>query len=408
MRKNEPFCLYVHIPYCTKKCPYCDFNSYSVGVGKGAFPEASYVEALIVELSACARRDSWKNRELRSIFFGGGTPSLLSADSVFRIIDTASRFFQKTETTETSLEANPGSISESLSSSKLTEFRAAGVNRLSIGAQSFSPKKLRFLGRIHSAQQTQKAVSYARAAGFSNLSLDLMFGVEGESLSDWKIELQRALELSPEHISAYALTIEPGTEFSRITKQGKTLSAGDEEVSKMLSYNLEFLPTKNFFPYEISNFSKPQHHCLHNLAYWNEIDYLGIGAGAHSFLKTSSYCELNPDEEFAYSERWSNIPGPSFYIERVQKTSQAVHRREQINLNMLKTEFIETGLRLCRGLNRERLIFLCREERKDKLLKKLDFFIEKGFADYSSSHFSLTETGLLFCDSVAVSLLEEL
>ena len=267
-----PLALYVHLPWCVRKCPYCDFNSHALS---GALPEGRYLDALTADLDA-----QWTlleaPRPLQSVFIGGGTPSLLSGRAVAGLLDGIRRRCVLTADAEITLEANPGTVD----AGHFAAYRRAGVNRLSIGVQSLSAAHLRALGRIHDPVQARAAVTIARRAGFDNLNLDLMFGLPGQTLSGAAADLDALLELEPEHVSYYQLTLEPNTAFHHAPP---TLPE-DDLTDDMQQNGIERLAAAGFGHYEISAFARPGRRCRHNLNYWTFGDYLGIGAGAHGKL----------------------------------------------------------------------------------------------------------------------------
>jgi len=341
--------IYVHIPYCIKKCPYCDFNSYGIGRAQAGsnpplMPEARYVAALLQELRTLAAQPQWKQRTAHSIFFGGGTPSLFSPVSIEQIINEATHLFKVTEDLEITLEANPGTLQETLALDRLKGFKLAGVNRLSLGVQSFNQEKLRFLGRLHSAEETNQAIETVRAAGFTNLNLDLMFGTESETLEGWQQDIQKALSYSPEHISAYTLMIEQGTEFHRLAAKGELPLPEEELVTEMFIATREMLESSGYSAYEVSNFSTAGRECRHNLGYWFGEDYLSIGAGAYGYWRSRESAESMT------GLRYMNIPGPEDYIKRVESTGTGAHKDEKIPTSAAETEFLLLRLRLAEGL----------------------------------------------------------
>ena len=384
------FGLYAHIPYCIKKCPYCDFNSY--GTEGQRIPEASYTEALLTELSHYAVDRSFRGRKLRTLFFGGGTPSLFSADSIEKIVKTADSEFGFLKNAEVTLETNPGTVQEQLGREKLRAFRDAGVNRISIGAQSFSTEKLKFLGRIHSPENTLRAVENVVTAGFDNFNLDLMFGIKDELAETWNIDLDTAISLSPKHISAYSLTIEPGTEFGREATRGTVHKCSNELTASMYQAAQSKLFDAGFEQYEISNYALPSFECKHNLGYWQGIDYLGIGAGAHSCVAERA--------EDSFAKRWANIPGPAQYITRVKQSGAAVQLEEEISRPQAEIEFFFLGLRTKQGINRSAF------EKKfgetlDKRYGPLITQLEKEQLLYRSDELiALSKRGFLLSDSV--------
>ncbi|MCU0937045.1 MAG: radical SAM family heme chaperone HemW [Gammaproteobacteria bacterium] len=264
-----PLALYVHVPWCVRKCPYCDFNSHALR--PGGVPEREYLEAILDDLAEEAAGVA--GRSLETVFFGGGTPSLLSPETVARVLEAARRDPGVRPDAEVTLEANPGTVERG----RLSELRAAGVNRLSIGVQSFDDGLLARIGRIHSGEEALVAVEAARAAGFDNLNLDLMYGLPGQTPGAALADLNSALALGPEHVSHYQLTLEPGTPFHRAPPS----LPDDEAVSEIESACPARLAEAGYRRYEISAFARPGMECRHNLGYWTFGDYLPVGPGAH-------------------------------------------------------------------------------------------------------------------------------
>jgi oxygen-independent coproporphyrinogen-3 oxidase len=271
------FSLYIHIPWCQSKCPYCDFNSHAAS----AWPETEYTRALITELEHRAVAPPFAGDHIKTIFFGGGTPSLFEPGSIGAIIDAVERTCGIDRDAEITLEANPGTVD----AAKLSGFRAAGVNRISFGAQSFNDVTLKFLGRIHSADETRAAAQLAHRAGFDRLNLDLIFAVPGQTTADVLFDIESVAALEPDHISAYNLTFEEGTAFFTDLKRGRIKQLPTDEQAAMYSIVREEIPRRGYPMYEISNYARPGHEARHNLAYWRAESYLGIGAGAHSFAR---------------------------------------------------------------------------------------------------------------------------
>lgn len=266
---NPPLALYVHIPWCVRKCPYCDFNSHEA---RGALPEDDYVAALLRDLEQDLPR-VW-GRRIVSVFFGGGTPSLLSPDALDRLISGLRALLAIGAGVEITLEANPGTVD----AARFRDFRAAGVNRLSIGVQSFRDAQLRALGRIHGGEEARRACDVAREAGFDNVNLDLMFGLPGDGLEGSLHDLRTAVALAPEHLSWYQLTLEPNTAFHR----SPPVLPEDEAIWAMQEAGQALLAESGYGQYEVSAYARPDRRCAHNLNYWLYGDYLGIGAGAHA------------------------------------------------------------------------------------------------------------------------------
>ena len=268
---SPPLALYVHFPWCVRKCPYCDFNSYTL---HGELPQQPYLERLARDLEAQAPKVI--GREVISVFFGGGTPSLFSPRSIACVLETVRRVLKLVADAEVTLEANPGAIERGA----FGEYRAAGVTRVSLGAQSFDPARLAALGRIHSPAETRRAAGELHAAGLDNFNLDLMYALPGQELAGAVRDVEEALALAPRHLSHYQLTLEPGTPFAA----QPPLLPDEDLAAAMLEECGERLTATGFGRYEVSAWARAGTQCRHNLNYWNFGDYLGIGAGAHGKL----------------------------------------------------------------------------------------------------------------------------
>ncbi len=324
------FSLYIHIPYCHSKCPYCDFNSYAAST----WPEERYVDALLAELASRADSGPWTNGSIATIFFGGGTPSLFRPESIGRVIEAAARRFGIDRDAEITLEANPGTVD----SARLAGMRAAGVNRISFGAQSFNPATLKFLSRIHSADETREAARLAHRAGFERLNLDLIFAVPGQTVEDVRCDIEAVAALAPDHVSAYNLTFEEGTAFFTDLKRGKIRQLSSDDQAAMYAMVREELPRRGYPMYEISNYAPPGHEARHNLTYWRAESYLGIGAGAHGYAR-----------EGAGGRRWWNERAPNRYLERALADGNAEAGAESIDEKTAAGEFVFLNLRLREG-----------------------------------------------------------
>jgi oxygen-independent coproporphyrinogen-3 oxidase len=329
--------LYVHIPFCHAKCHYCDFNSYA---GQLRWREP-YVQALLREIawagqvasdSGAAGRPVGQPWPCRTIFFGGGTPSLLTAEQVSQIVGAARQAFIVHTDAEITLEANPGTLEQE----HLAALRAAGVNRLSMGAQSFDAGLLRWMGRIHGPEEIERAFYLARAAGFENINLDFIFGLPDQRMEQWETTLERALALAPDHLSLYALIVEEGTPLQRWVEQGRVRPADEDLAAEMYLLAQRRLAEAGYIQYEISNWAKPGDACQHNLTYWQNRPYLGVGAGAHS--------------SFA-GRRFSAALKIREYIEQVHHNGNAVVESEEISPELEMTETAMLALRLNEGLS---------------------------------------------------------
>lgn len=331
--------VYVHIPYCTQKCYYCDFNSLpSVRV-----PEKRYSDCVTKELSTLTRKKEFSKRwrSVESIYFGGGTPSLLSPDSIASMIGGIKAAFRKPphsneEVPEVTLEANP----ETMDPEKLEGYRRAGVGRLSLGVQSFKDEHLKAIGRCHSAEKALEAFKTARAAGFESIGVDLVYGLPGQSLADWDESLERVEELRPEHVSIYALTIEKGTRFDELLKKGELPLPTDAEVLDMYWRGVGLLKGLGYVHYEISNLALPGFSSRQNSRYWHGGDYIGLGAGAHSYVRSPGW-----------GRRWWNAPGPAHYMRMVETTGNACTGSETLGKQQAALESVFLGLRTLKGIN---------------------------------------------------------
>lgn len=322
-----PLSLYVHFPWCVHKCPYCDFNSHEPVGGIARIPEQAYVAALRADLEA-ALPLIW-GRPVISVFIGGGTPSLLSAAGLERLLSDLRSLLTLTGDCEITLEANPGTMDES----RFGDFRAAGVNRLSIGIQSFADASLHALGRIHDAAQAQRAVERARET-FDNFNLDLMFGLPGQSLAGLQRDVEQALALAPPHLSLYQLTLEPNTVFARHPPP----LPDEDTVAAMQDWIAERTRQAGLQHYEVSAYARPGHRSRHNLNYWGFGDYLGIGAGAHSKLSF-------PQRIY----RQVRFARPDGYLARAARGDFLAHSFE-VAREDLAFEFMLNALRLTEGV----------------------------------------------------------
>ena len=280
MRKQQ-WGLYIHIPFCRQKCFYCDFPSFA---GRERY-EADYTDALCRELAVqgVLYREKWGSP--RTIYMGGGTPSLLPTGLLAKILQVIADVFGDAAEWEFTVECNPGTVD----AAKLRALRAGGVNRLSFGVQTFDDTLLKKIGRIHTGAQAREAMALARAAGFQNVSMDLIYGLPGESLAELERDLEAMVALEPEHISIYGLQLEEGTAFAKMQEMGRLALPDEDTVERMYDTMTSFLPAHGYARYEISNFAKPGFESRHNLSYWQDVPYLGVGAAAHSYLEGQRY-----------------------------------------------------------------------------------------------------------------------
>jgi putative oxygen-independent coproporphyrinogen III oxidase len=322
--ETPPLALYVHLPWCVRKCPYCDFNSYTL---HGELEEPSYVAALQRDLAVQA--PEMAGREVSSIFVGGGTPSLFSPRAIAQLLESARAHLTLSADLEVTLEANPGTIERG----RFAEYRAAGVNRVSLGAQSFDDARLLALGRIHCADETRRAAAELHAAGVANFNIDLMYGLPGQDVDAALRDVEEALALGPSHLSHYQLTIEAGTVFA-----GRPPILPDDDVTDaMLDACRERLEQGGFAQYEVSAYAASGRQCRHNLNYWSFGDYLGIGAGAHGKLSLADQGRV---------VRTNQVREPRRYL---SSAGRAALTRTPVPANELPFEFMLNALRLVEG-----------------------------------------------------------
>jgi oxygen-independent coproporphyrinogen-3 oxidase len=375
------FSLYIHIPYCQAKCPYCDFNSYAAS----AWPEDEYTRALTGELGRRGQDSPFRRNTIATIFFGGGTPSLFRPESIGRILDSAARTFGIERGAEITLEANPGTVNLE----KLRGFRAAGINRMSFGAQSFNDSILKFLGRIHSAAETREAARMTHRAGFERFNLDLIFAVPGQTAADVARDIAEAAALEPDHISAYNLTFEEGTAFFAEMRRGRIRPLAGDEQAAMYAAVREEIPRRGYPMYEISNYARTGRECRHNLTYWRAQTYLGIGAGAHSFARDG-----------AGGKRWWNERIPARYLERAIDNGIAESGAESVERQTAMGEFVFLNLRLREGFARSGFAALFGASFDETFGARSARLFEGGLLENAGDRIRLTDRGVELADSI--------
>lgn len=393
----RPFGLYVHIPFCTARCVYCDFNTY---IDLDHLKER-YVQALIREIKLVGA--ALNHRPAQTIFFGGGTPSLLTPEQVERVIDACAAAFALVADAEITLEANP----ESVTLASLRALRHAGVNRLSFGVQSFRDETLRFLGRQHSAARARQAVEWARAAGFDNVNLDLMYGLPGQTLAEWQETLEAALALAPEHLSLYALIVEPGTPLHRWIEHGLVAPPDDDLAADQYEWALDRLSAAGYAHYEISNWARAQGETLtpalasrHNLIYWRNQEYAGLGAGAHSYVNSIRYANLKHPQHYIAAVERGHLPA--------EAPAPALDPRslDPIDADLAMREHMMLGLRLVR----EGVAFEVFEQRHGVPLEArfgpvIERLVEEELLERLPDRVRLTRQGYLLANQVLVEFL---
>jgi len=394
--------LYLHIPFCERKCPYCDFNTYA---GMEALHQAT-VDALCAEMAQ--RAELVAGRTVTTIFIGGGTPTVLDASQLQQLFEAMHRQFRVAETAEITCEANPGTVDRE----KFAALRALGVNRLSMGVQSFRPAELQFLGRIHSVEDVHLAYDTARRVGFDNINLDFIFGLPGQTVNGWQATLDHALALAPEHISLYSLIVEPNTPLFHWVESGKVAEPDDDCAADLYEMAMAQLAQAGYSHYEVSNWARhaatddacretPHFACHHNLIYWRNQDYLGIGPGAHSHLRRTG-CDD------AGERRWGNRKPVTGYHRRVARGEALEEFVEEITPRLAMAESMMVGLRLVReGVRHDRFAAQHGVASTDIFQAELNRLCADGLLTVDDVRIRLTERGLLMGNQVFLQFLPE-
>jgi putative oxygen-independent coproporphyrinogen III oxidase len=374
----RPFGVYVHVPFCTVRCGYCDFNTYTADeLGEGA-TRASYADTAIREI---VRAGSERGRRpVETVFFGGGTPTQLPSADLVRILDAIDDTFGLADGVEVTTEANPDSVTPE----SLATLTAGGFTRISFGVQSAVPHVLATLERTHDPAGVPQAVRWAREAGFEQLSVDLIYGTPGESMDDWRASVEQAIALEPNHVSAYALIVEQGTAFARKVRRGEVVMPDDDETADKYVLADELLGAAGLGWYELSNWARDDAAwCRHNVLYWHSDDWLGIGPGAHSHVA---------------GERWWNVKHPAAYAQRLAAGESPRHDGESIDGATARVERIMLETRLRSGLDLAALTATARSEVPDVLAR--------GLATVQDDHLVLTRPGRLLADAVVRQLVD--
>ena len=387
---DEPLGLYIHVPFCTVKCSYCDFNSYA-GIED---LQSEWEAAALTELSLWTPR--LRDRRISTVFIGGGTPSLLPGESVRLLLDAIRSQLRLAPDAEITLEANP----ESVRPDRLESYQASGVNRISMGVQSLDASELVFLDRIHGADRAEAAFAEIRAAGFDNVNLDLIYGLPGQSLETWQSTVNQVLNWcgdGPDHISCYALTVEEGTPLAARVASGRVIEADQDHVAEIADWTAERLEQAGFEQYETSNYARNGLSCRHNLIYWRNQEYAAIGPGAHGFID---------------GIRFHVVRSPRVYIDRLQHRgtssdgpeglpSPAIAGAERVGELDHVIDALTSGLRLVEGIEEGSLPDVYAQVRP-----VLDWAVEHGLAQRRSGRLSLTKRGHAVANEIFVRLLE--
>jgi len=381
---QRPFGIYVHVPFCSVRCGYCDFNTYTadeLGGGSGApgSSRATYAEAAIAEIRRARQVLGDVDLPVETVFFGGGTPTLLSSGDLASVLAAVAGEFGLAEGAEVTTEANPDSVALW----DLEQLRGSGFNRLSFGMQSAVPHVLATLDRTHDPLRVPAVVDWARQAGFEQVSLDLIYGTPGESLADWQVSLEAALACRPDHVSAYALIVEAGTALARRVRRGEIAMTDDDDLADKYLLADRMLGGAGLEWYEVSNWaSSPEQHCRHNQLYWTGADWWGVGPGAHSHVG---------------GVRWWNVKHPAAYAERLAAGLSPVHAREVLDADAHRTERVLLELRLRAGVPIDVL-----EPGGQAAVPAL---VGRGLLTVQADRLVLTADGRLLADAVVRDLL---
>jgi oxygen-independent coproporphyrinogen-3 oxidase len=381
---TRPLSFYIHIPYCVKRCGYCDFNTYTPGELKPGSDIAQvsngYIDLLIHE-GKIARSEVKTTKPIETIFFGGGTPTLMEPADLGRVLKSLEADFGFASDIEITIEANPDTVSKE----KLADLREVGINRISFGMQSAVPHVLAVLDRTHNPENVIKATTWAREVGFEQVSADLIYGAPGESLEDWETTIDAALALPITHISAYALIVESGTKLAAQVKRGEVIIPEDDQTADKYLMADEKFRKAGFNWYELSNWSKPEGECRHNMAYWEGADWWGLGPGAHSHLN---------------GKRFWNVKHPTAYRERLEANQSPIMDSEQLTLEEMENERVMLEIRLLRGLEKSSLT--------SASLARLESYLTGGQISqeqWDQGRISLTISGRLMADRIVREIL---
>lgn len=389
--------LYLHVPFCHTRCHYCDFNTYAGMLGH----RESYVDALAQEIRLAgqrARMDDGSPRRCRTIFFGGGTPSLLTPEQVDGLLREARSAFALDDDAEITLEANPGTLEYG----RLDALRAVGVNRLSMGAQSFDADLLRWMGRIHTPDEIETAFAAARQAGFTSINLDFIFALPNQSLATWAETLERAIALGPEHLSLYSLIVEEGTPLFSWVREGQVQPADDDTAADMYEHAIARLANAGYGQYEISNWARPGHECRHNLTYWRDLPYIGLGAGAHSCFAGHRFAEARPIGGYIARVRQSVAEGKTAGL-----PAGAITEDEAISKELEMAETAMVGLRLNAGISRSEFTTRFGHTFEQVFDERLADVRTLGLLETVGDRIRLTEHGRLLGNEVFARLLPD-
>jgi len=375
---NDTLSLYLHFPYCWSKCHYCAFNSVRYDKPQSL----RFLSALKTEIVRCGGRPEVRRGCLTTLYMGGGTPSIFNADQIVKVLDHVRRHFHFAEAIEITMEVNPGTVDRE----KLTALRKGGVNRLSIGVQSFQNDELAWLGRAHTSRVAKEAYGNAREAGFENVNLDFMYAFPDQRLEDWDRTMDEAIGLGPEHLSAYALTIEEGTRFGADHDRGLLIMPDEERQIRFDDLTWAKLAGAGYLRYEVSNYARPGYACRHNLGYWSQQEYLGLGPGAHSYIG---------------GRRFSKIEDIETYIRDIEDGGEAIEESESIGPDLALRETLIFGLRKTEGIRLDEIRSRYPWSDFDRLQQTFDRWSLEELIVLDPPRLRLSSKGLRLWDRIA-------
>lgn len=374
------FGIYIHIPFCVKKCKYCDFNSFNINLKE----KKIYLEDLKKEIDMYS--NEYKRKEIDTIFFGGGTPSILTSEEIKDLMDIVKEKFNLSKKIEITMECNPGTIDRE----KLETIKKSGINRLSIGLQAVQNNHLKYIGRIHTYEEFEKNFKEARDVGFDNINIDLMFDLPNQTEDDWKESLKRVVNLNPEHISAYSLILEEGTELFEMYNREEFSLMDENTDMDMYEYTINYLRENGYKQYEISNYAKKNKECKHNIIYWKCENYIGLGAGASGYLENN---------------RYTNEMRLSDYHKKIDSNKKPIVSKEVLSKEEMMEEIVFMNLRMNEGINRKEFKEKFEIDFYEKYKDKIDTLKERNLLTIDDISIKLTQKGREISNSVFLEIL---
>lgn len=382
--------MYIHIPFCIKKCFYCDFISYPLQ-GNNRYTEKdveNYLSLMLKEAAMYRHIHPADGQRIKTLYIGGGTPTCLTGGQLFVLLDSLQKMFCIEQDAEITVEANPGTIDRE----KLQQLKSAGYNRLSLGVQSFDAQELNCLGRIYSPQEVYTAFDLARQAGFNNINIDLMYGLPGQNIDEWRKNLQTAVAMKPEHLSLYQLSIEKGTHFDDLCKQRFLIEVEQEIARKMFEETIDYLKENGFCHYEISNFARAGRESRHNMMYWHNLEYIGLGAGASGYLR---------------GLRYSNENNLSIYEKSVQIDRKPIRDKDPIDQELEMSEHMFLGLRIIEGVDKRVFRHRFTVDIRVVFGAVIEDLKNRGLLLETDTHVMLSKKGVFLANSVFIEFLPD-